>query len=87
MASELVKHEIVDEHTVTVVLRVDLDDEASDPRCTVRALAPDKAVVGQQTFVPEETGQHDHTVEIATERRATAVEKVGCTAEGQPRPR
>ena len=53
----------------------------------MRALAHDKAVVGQATFVPDQDGTADHPVEIATERRATAVENLGCTAEGQPRPR
>jgi cytoskeletal protein RodZ len=85
VSSELIKHEIVDDHSATAVVRVQLDEDAEDVVCTVRAIAADKAVVGQQTFVPTGTGDHD--VEVATERRATTVENIGCTADGQRRPR
>ncbi len=87
VSSELISSEIVDDHTATAVIRVQWGDEPVAAQCTVRALAPDKAVVGQATFEPGPDDGPDHTVEIATERRATAVENIGCTAEGQPRPR
>jgi len=87
VSSELISSEIVDDHTATAVIRVQWGDEPVEAQCTVRALAHDKAVVGQTTFVPDRDGSADHPVEIATERRATAVENIGCTAEGQPRPR
>jgi 4-amino-4-deoxy-L-arabinose transferase-like glycosyltransferase len=87
VSSELISSEIVDDHTATAVIRVQWGDDPVDAQCTVRALAHDKAVVGQATFAPDADGGPDHEVEIATERRATAVENIGCTAEDQPRPR
>ena len=87
VSSELITSEIVDDHTATAVIRVQWGDEPVDAECTVRAIAPDKAIVGQHTFVPDPDAGPDYDVEVATERRATAVENIGCTAEGQPRPR
>ena len=87
VSSELITSEIVDDHTATAVIRVQWGDEPVDAECTVRAIAPDKAVVGQHTFVPDPDAGPDYEVEVATERRATAVENIGCTADGQPRPR
>ena len=54
-------------------------------QCVLRALAEDKSAVGEAVFTPEDSGRI--SVPIRTERRATAVEKVGCTADGQKRPR
>ena len=87
VSSDLVASEIVDDHTATAVIRVEWGDDPVDAKCTVRAIARDKVVVGQHTFVPDPDAGPDFEVEIATERRATAVENIGCTAEGQPRPR
>ena len=87
VSSELITSDIIDDHTATAVIRVTWGDGPVEAKCTVRAIAHDKAIVGQQTFVPDPDEGPDYTVEIATERRATAVEKIGCTAEGQPRPR
>jgi hypothetical protein len=88
VSSELMTSEIVDDHTATAVIRVQWgDDDPVEATCTVRAIATDKAIVGQQTFVPDPDEGPDYEVEIATERRATAVENIGCTADGQPRPR
>ena len=47
-------------------------------QCVLRALAEDKSAVGEAVFTPEDSGRL--SVPIRTERRATAVEKVGCTA-------
>ena len=87
VSSELITSEIVDDHTATAVIRVQWGDEPVDAECTIRAIAQDKAVVGQHTFVPDPDAGPDYDVEVATERRATAVENIGCTADGQPRPR
>jgi cytoskeletal protein RodZ len=87
VSSELLTSEIVDDHTATAVVRVEWGDDPVDATCTVRAIAQDKAVVGQQAFEPDPDAGPDYRVEIATERRATAVENIGCTAEDQPRPR
>ena len=87
VSSELITSEIIDDHTATAVIRVQWGDEPVDAECTVRAIAEDKAIVGQRTFVPDPGDGPDYDVEVATERRATAVENIGCTADGQPRPR
>jgi hypothetical protein len=85
--SELIGFEIVDDHTVTAVVRVELRDDAVDADCTVRAIAEDKSIVGEVRFTPDPAEGPDHEIEIATDRRATAADSMGCTAEGQPRPR
>ena len=65
--------------------RVDVDlAEGVAASCRVRAYAEDHTTVGEKTFVPQDG---PNQVEIRTERRATSVEKVGCTAPGQTRPR
>lgn len=87
VTSELLTSEIVDDHNATAVIRVQWGDGPVEAQCTVRAIAHDKTIVGQQTFEPDPDAGPDYTVEIATERRATAVENLGCTADGQPRPR
>jgi hypothetical protein len=50
----------------------------------VRALAQDHSVVGEMSFTPQDG---DNAVSVRTERIATSVDLVGCTAEGQPRSR
>jgi len=87
VSSQKIASEVVDDHTATAVIRVKWGDDPVDAKCTVRAIATDKVVVGQHTFVPDPDAGPDYEVVIATERRATAVENIGCTAEGQPRPR
>jgi hypothetical protein len=86
VSSEIVGWEVVDDHAITaevdVVLRGDADDLGAT--CEVRAIAADHTVVGEASFVPE-GGRNE--VEVRTERRATAVESVGCTTPDQRRPR
>jgi hypothetical protein len=86
VSSEIVGWEVVDDHAITaqidVVLRGDADDV--EATCQVRAIAADHTVVGEASFVPED-GRNE--VEVRTERRATAVESVGCTTPDQRRPR
>ncbi len=81
--SEVITFEVTGDHQVEARVDVRLADgvEAS---CRVRALAEDKTAVGELAFTPVD-GVNE--VVIRTERRATAVEKLGCTAPGQPRPR
>ena len=87
MTSELETFSIEDDHTVTAVLVVSLADDDVEATCTLRAIAEDHSVVGEVSFTPDPgTGQRQ-VQEIRTERRATAVESLGCTAPGQNRPR
>ncbi|ANH38454.1 hypothetical protein I601_2026 [Nocardioides dokdonensis FR1436] len=83
--SEIVGFDVVDEHVATAVIDVRLQDDATGVQCLVRAYAEDKATVGELVFEPDRGGRTE--LRIRTERLATAVENVGCTAEGQPRPR
>jgi hypothetical protein len=81
--SEVVTFDVTSDHQVETRVDVQLEDgvEAS---CRVRALAEDKTAVGELAFTPVD-GVNE--VVIRTERRATSVEKLGCTSPDQPRPR
>jgi hypothetical protein len=85
--SELIGFKVVSDRETTATLQVTLDggaDSDVEATCRLRALAEDKTAVGELAFTPH---HGDNEVTIRTERRATAVEKLGCTAEGQSRPR
>ena len=81
--SELITFEVTSDYEVAARLDVQLDDGV-DASCRLRALAEDKTAVGELEFSPV-VGVNE--VVIRTERRATSVEKLGCTAPDQPRPR
>lgn len=83
VASGHVGYEVVDDHTVTVVVDVRLDD-AEEADCLVRALSEDKATVGELAFTGVDGRQE---VTVRTERLATSVENVGCRIDGQGRRR
>ena len=83
--SEMVGWEAIDEHQATAVVQVQLDDDVAGVSCLLRAYAEDHTVVGERNFVPERSGLNEQP--IRTERRATSVELLGCTADGQNRPR
>jgi hypothetical protein len=81
--SQLVGYDVVDVHTATA--RVDVAIHTDTPvRCLVRAVSVDHTPVGELSWVATE-GRNDVTVR--TEREATSVELIGCTAPGQDRPR
>jgi hypothetical protein len=80
-----VGYDVVDEHEVTATVRIDLADDDVVATCLLRAFAEDHTVVGELSFTPSGSGRTEQTVR--TERRATSVELVGCTAPGQNRPR
>ena len=82
--SEIVSFDVTSDHEVTARLDVRLSDDDVTATCRLRALAEDKTAVGELAFTPVDG---DNEVVIRTERRATSVEKLGCTAEGQSRPR
>jgi hypothetical protein len=87
VTSELETFSVQDDHTVEAVLVVSLDSADVKASCTVRAYAEDHSTVGEKTFTPDPGKGRRQVVTIRTERRATSVEKVGCTAPGQDRPR
>jgi hypothetical protein len=87
VTSELESFSVEDDHTVTAVLVVRLDSSDVKASCTLRAYAEDHTTVGELTFTPDPSAGRRQVETIRTERRATSVEKVGCTAPGQDRPR
>lgn len=80
VTSSLTRWKVVDAHEVTASVTVSLGDGASEPRCRLRAYAEDHTIVGEASFVPRD-GTND--VSLRTEREATSVESLGCTASGQ----
>ena len=87
VTSELETFSVEDDHTVTAVLVVSLDSADVKASCTLRAYAEDHTTVGELTFTPDPSEGRRQVETIRTERRATSVEKIGCTAPGQDRPR
>ena len=81
--SDLVTWRVVDEHEVSATVSVALE-EGAGASCVVRAIAEDHTTVGELAFEPVD-GSNE--VSVRTEREATTVDLVGCTAAGQPRPR
>ena len=87
VTSELESFTVVDDHSVTAVLTVALDSSDVDATCTLRALAEDHATVGELTFSPDAAKGRRQIKTIRTDRRATSVTSLGCTAPGQDDPR
>jgi hypothetical protein len=87
VTSELEGFSIIDDSTVHAVLVVSLRDDAVEATCRLRAYAEDHSTVGELAFSPDPGAGARQNVEIRTERRATSVVSLGCTADGQNRPR
>ena len=88
VTSEMVGYDVDGQHRAVArftVVRRDADVEAS---CLLRAFADDHSVVGERT-VPVTSGPSTSTLSVAvrTERQATTVDLVGCTAAGQDQAR
>ncbi|WP_167288655.1 DUF4307 domain-containing protein [Nocardioides seonyuensis] len=85
--SELVGFNVESDHATSATVHVDLSDDLADSEdatCRLRAYAEDHTMVGELAFTPVD-GVNE--VVVRTERGATTVEGVGCTAPGQDRPR
>jgi Domain of unknown function (DUF4307) len=88
--SDLISFEITGEHEAVARFGVRRAEESVVGTCTIRAFATDHTTVGELVFtVPQESAPLEQTLSrtLRTERRATSVELLGCTAPGQPRPR
>ncbi|MDZ5660489.1 DUF4307 domain-containing protein [Nocardioides sp. S-58] len=83
VTSEVITYDVAGDHEVRSRVNVELADDV-EATCRVRAYSEDHTTVGELAFTPVD-GTNE--VVIRTERRATTVEKLGCTAPGQPRPR
>ena len=82
--SELVSYDVVDDHSATATLSVVRASASVSATCHFRALSEDHAVVGELArSVSTGAAEQNVTVTIRTERRATSVESLGCTAPGQ----
>jgi len=86
VTSQLETFSVTDDHHVTAVLLVSLDDDV-EASCTLRAYATDHTTVGELTFTPDPALGRRQEQTIRTERRATSVESIGCTAPDQGQPR
>ena len=86
--SQITGWEVQDEHLVVADIVVERESQFTEAACRVVAIAADHTVVGEVT-VPVTDGptQQALQVEIRTQRRATSVDNLGCTAPGQPQPR
>ena len=72
----------------TVIVSLSGDDVQA--RCTLRAFAGDHAGAGgagELSFEPDPAAGPRYEVQVRTERRATALDPIGCTTADQPRPR
>jgi hypothetical protein len=87
VTSELEGFSVIDDSTVSVVLVVSLADDDVEASCRLRAFAEDHTTVGELAFTPDPEAGRRQVVEIRTDRRATSIESLGCTADGQNRPR
>jgi hypothetical protein len=87
VTSELETFSIDDDHAATAVLLVKLDNADVKASCTLRAYAEDHTTVGELSFAPDPSKGRRQVQTIRTERRATSVESLGCTAPGQDRSR
>ena len=83
VTSDLVSFDVTSDHETRTRVDVKLEDGV-EAVCRLRAFAEDHTAVGEVAFTPVD-GSNE--VVVRTERRATTVEKLGCTAPGQPRPR
>jgi len=83
--SEMIGYDVQGEHAAVATVEVRLADEDVEASCTLRAYAEDHSVVGELVFTPDSSGTTERSVR--TERLATSVELVGCTAPGQNRRR
>ncbi len=86
VASGELTFEVVDDGTAVARFRVELRADDVEATCTLKAYAADHTLVGTVAFGVE-PGATRVEQAVATERRATSVELVGCTAPGQNRPR
>jgi len=83
VGSDIVAYDIVDDNRASAVVSVSLEDGVV-ASCRLLAFADDHSTVGELAFEPVD-GRNEVT--LRTERRATTVTLVGCTAPGQSRPR
>jgi hypothetical protein len=88
VTSQLLTFDVRGEHVADATWTVVRRDAGVRASCLLRAVAADHSVVGELTVAVTSgpaTSQQRST--LRTERRATGVDLVGCTAPGQTGPR
>ena len=85
--SALVTYSIDGEHRATARMEIRLKDADVRATCLLRAYAEDHSVVGELSFTPTFGAHQPIQRSLRTDRRATSVQLVGCTAPGERRPR
>ena len=88
VTSEMVGYDVAGQHATVARFTVVRRDAGVSASCLLRAYAADHSVVGELT-VPVRSGPTVSTLSarVRTEREATGVDLVGCTAPGQKQPR
>jgi len=83
--SDMVGYQVLDGRTAEARIAVPRRDADVEASCLVRAQADDHTVVGETRFTvgPGGEPQGVYVVTVRTERPATAVELMGCVADGQ----
>jgi hypothetical protein len=84
VSSQLIGWQVVDAHSATARVEVNISGGARHPACTVQAFASDHTIVGQLQFTPADG---TNRVTVRTSRSATSVDVPGCIADGQDQPR
>lgn len=86
--SSLRTYDVVSTHRADASVLVKTRNEGVRASCQVRAFGADRTAVGQLSFrVTGVRGTAVRLVQVRTEREASSVELIGCTADGQNRPR
>jgi len=89
VSSQMVGYGVAGQHSATARFSVVRRSTDVTAQCVLTAYASDHAVVGEVTVPVGARYSADAIVRstMRTERRATTVELVGCTAPGQDKPR
>lgn len=86
--SSLRTYDVVDTHRVDAAVMVKARNEGVEASCLVRAYGADRTTVGELNFrVAGVRGTTIRRVSVRTERAASSVELIGCSAHGQTKPR
>ncbi len=88
VSSQLMSYDVQGEHRAVATFGVVRRQRSDVAHCLLRATAVDHSVVGELNVVvgPRRPASATLHRAVRTERRATSVELVGCTAPGQKRP-
>lgn len=78
--SDVTAYQVVDEHHIKARVRVHLRDADVTGTCLLRATAADHSIVGERDVSAQALAGKPHWVTVRTEREATTVEFIRCSA-------